>query len=93
MSDDETNDPVGKCCFCGEECNWMSQSCGFCARRATGKLLAMSPTEAVETARYPYLRDRGADFRASLEIYVNSGKEEEEEKEEKEDEKEEKEEK
>jgi len=80
MSDDETSDSVGKCCFCGEECNWMSQSCGFCARRATSRLLAMSPTEAVETARYPYLCDKKADFMTSLEKYVDSKEKEKEKK-------------
>lgn len=23
---------LGKCCFCGNDCNMMSQSCGACAR-------------------------------------------------------------
>ena len=23
----------GKCCYCGEECNPASQSCGSCARK------------------------------------------------------------
>ena len=25
----------GTCCFCGDACNPMSQSCGYCARRLT----------------------------------------------------------
>ena len=25
----------GECCFCGKECNPMSQSCGRCARKMT----------------------------------------------------------
>ena len=26
-------EPVGICCFCGDECNPASQSCGVCPRR------------------------------------------------------------
>ena len=26
----------GKCCFCQEQCNMLSQSCGTCARNITG---------------------------------------------------------
>lgn len=26
---------IGKCCFCGDECNQCSQSCGRCARGFT----------------------------------------------------------
>ena len=25
----------GTCCFCGDECNPMSQACGYCMRRMT----------------------------------------------------------
>lgn len=35
---------VGTCCFCGQECNWMSQSCGRCARKVTGALLGFGST-------------------------------------------------
>jgi hypothetical protein len=27
---------IGKCCFCNEDCNSFSQSCGNCARSLTG---------------------------------------------------------
>ena len=30
---------VGKCCFCDQECNPSSQSCGRCARLVTGNAL------------------------------------------------------
>jgi len=30
---------VGKCCFCNNDCNPMSQSCGRCARQVTGYAL------------------------------------------------------
>jgi hypothetical protein len=33
MSDSESSSPVGRCCVCGSECNWMSQACGTCARK------------------------------------------------------------
>ncbi len=26
------NDKYGKCCFCGDYCNVLSQTCGRCAR-------------------------------------------------------------
>ena len=28
----ETENEIGKCCFCGDECNPMSQCCGRCMR-------------------------------------------------------------
>jgi len=31
---------VNTCCFCGDECNPNSQSCGSCARRGTCAMLA-----------------------------------------------------
>ena len=29
---DKLSNPIGTCCMCKEDCNWMSQSCGHCAR-------------------------------------------------------------
>ena len=46
MSDDdlpEQEESRGKCCFCNEECNPSSQSCGRCARAATGYSLGWMP--------------------------------------------------
>lgn len=34
-SSDEFEYEIGKCCFCGDECNPDSQSCGSCARDMT----------------------------------------------------------
>lgn len=28
-------DQCGKCCYCAQECNILSQACGSCARRMT----------------------------------------------------------
>lgn len=30
---------LGKCCYCGEECNINSQSCGYCAKKMTNYYL------------------------------------------------------
>lgn len=34
---------IGNCCFCGEECNPASQSCGRCSRTLTGFSLGWNP--------------------------------------------------
>ena len=34
---------IGTCCFCGDECNPCSQSCGRCARSLTGFSLGWNP--------------------------------------------------
>jgi hypothetical protein len=34
----------GVCCFCGFECNPLSQSCGTCARNINGYQLGLSLT-------------------------------------------------
>ncbi len=36
----QNNLEIGLCCFCGEECNPCSQSCGTCARSRTIAMLA-----------------------------------------------------
>jgi|SaaInlStandDraft_7_1057024.scaffolds.fasta_scaffold147958_1 hypothetical protein len=33
--DDNSNHEYNKCCFCGCDCNPLSQSCGVCARQQT----------------------------------------------------------
>jgi len=38
----ENNFPVGVCCFCGEECNFLSQSCGICVRKVNGYYLGLN---------------------------------------------------
>lgn len=34
---------IGICCFCGQECNPYSQTCGRCARALTGFSLGWNP--------------------------------------------------
>jgi hypothetical protein len=36
---------IGKCCFCGDDCNPMSQSCGSCARGMSGAVLGLPVPE------------------------------------------------
>lgn len=36
QNDSELNMEIGECCFCGGECNPMSQSCGICSRGLSG---------------------------------------------------------
>ena len=45
---DQTADPqflddIGKCCFCGDECNPCSQSCGRCARSVSLAAIGVAP--------------------------------------------------
>lgn len=40
---------IGVCCFCGFECNPLSQSCGLCARSISGIALGIPIP--------PYMRD------------------------------------
>lgn len=49
---------MGTCCFCGEACNWQSQSCGRCARRATmnGPTLVMGGCEEKVAVNKPDLQ-------------------------------------
>lgn len=35
---------LGICCFCGNECNQCSQSCGRCARDMTMAMIGMKPS-------------------------------------------------
>ena len=41
--ENETSTPldVGECCFCGGECNPLSQSCGSCSRGLSGAALGL----------------------------------------------------
>lgn len=43
MSQDTFEMDIGICCFCGNECNPCSQSCGRCARSITGFTLGWNP--------------------------------------------------
>jgi hypothetical protein len=49
LSDDSSSETeetheldVGECCFCGRECNPMSQSCGYCARGISGAVIGLA---------------------------------------------------
>lgn len=43
---------VGECCFCGGECNPMSQSCGYCSRGISG--VAIGLTVPYELRKFVY---------------------------------------
>ena len=55
MSDAE----VGKCCFCGDECNVCSQACGRCVRnRPFGGILALAMAEPTPSGSEDFLQGR-----------------------------------
>lgn len=37
----------GKCCICGFECNFSSQTCGSCARELTGYSLGWNQSQKI----------------------------------------------
>jgi hypothetical protein len=41
----EYDEDIGTCCFCGDECNQMSQSCGSCARGLSGIAIGLPVPE------------------------------------------------
>ena len=55
-SDEDTDDLIdipGKCCFCGDECNSLSQSCGSCSRGISGAVFGLPVPEHLKK----FLRD------------------------------------
>jgi hypothetical protein len=48
LKEESKVDPVelpGICCFCGYECNPLSQSCGSCSRRLSGAVFGQPVPE------------------------------------------------
>lgn len=53
---------VGTCCFCGFECNPLSQSCGSCTRGISGAAIGLPVPDHLKkfVYHYPYCESCGA---------------------------------
>jgi hypothetical protein len=68
MSDEDTmiEELKGSCCFCNEECNPCSQSCGRCARQMTGWAIGMNTNKFVLKPTLEDLQDENDKLREAL---------------------------
>ena len=56
MSENKVNDilEIGICCYCGLECNPLSQACGYCNRGISGTVIGIPTPEHLKKYVYPY---------------------------------------
>lgn len=68
---------IGTCCFCGFECNPLSQSCGSCARGISGAAIGLPVPDHLKkfVYNYPYCESCGTEgpiHLSTLENYEKS---------------------
>jgi len=52
--ENENEMEIGECCFCGGDCNPMSQSCGMCSRGISGAAIGIPVPEYLKKYVYKF---------------------------------------